>query len=732
MTIEIIKNRIREGIEKAKDATEKSRFTYHATALNMLLKRLVTTDEELYLALCVDLEKTLISLKEKLEAEGKADTRAPLTRIRRLAEFYAEINYIDVTSMTFSEVMQAAVARKFGAKLWTGEITPLTQKTIKNDFVTYREVAKEIIRSGIEKDPSLWPKVDLNVPTTFGSASKVVRDYITGDSIPCERVPDSRINWFEDFLGLSRNTLLSKVQRKIDHQNRGKKQSEKDLSATNRTIFISNKLSSDLQRVYEEYSAYKIKGIQPELRNISEELRNSRRYLQRAKVQETNRRSNSWTINALGACGSQKSFLSELLFFQDFCDRQLGIAWDTVSSSDLTDPDILAKLVEYAATLQSGGTAPTRILNFVKRGVEGQGYLRFCADTGERSLDIFFEDLDYILEEYPNWMLIAEEGISARGKGGKKGKQNIQFLLNLSAKDRKRAIYKASKFLLERADNLLLQAKQKNRAIKHAGGVVAAQKFRISAASYIRKALQYARVALIQQVSFFSCPRNTNWIELKYFASANKQDGNFASLTWMRQRNRYCLHVPCYGSSLVDDNEQLQYRYLKNADAKNAVDIDVELPEFLTPLIKKYIEIRELYIEYDLMRFGGVTNASDIEMLFPARSIREDSIMDESLADLRERFIESPAKFGESFLHLTYQAYSNTLPEEKQHGINIHAMRHIVAETHLEEHPGDFIGAAAKLNDDVEQIIKTYGDKDRSKAMRRVAADTTHYDEFKF
>ncbi|MFS1877506.1 hypothetical protein [Enterovibrio norvegicus] len=70
---------------------------------------------------------------------------------------------------------------------------------------------------------------------------------------------------------------------------------------------------------------------------------------------------------------------------------------------------------------------------------------------------------------------------------------------------------------------------------------------------------------------------------------------------------------------------------------------------------------------------------------------------------------------------MTYTAFMHVMPEEKQHGINMHAMRHLIAETHLDDHPGDYIGAAAKLNDEVEQIIKTYGDKDRTKAMRRIA-----------
>ncbi|MNF74923.1 hypothetical protein D3C84_569700 [compost metagenome] len=168
-----------------------------------------------------------------------------------------------------------------------------------------------------------------------------------------------------------------------------------------------------------------------------------------------------------------------------------------------------------------------------------------------------------------------------------------------------------------------------------------------------------------------------------------------------------------------DDNTK--YRYLKNANAKNSVDVDVELPEQLTPLIKEYLNIRRSYIEFDLMTFSGVQSVDDIDIFFPWRSIRQNQVNNEESLKIRSKYIEVSSKLSDNFKSLTYQAYLMTMPHDKQHGINIHALRHLVAETHLEEHPGDFIGAAAKLNDDVEQIIKTYGDKDRAKAMRRVS-----------
>jgi hypothetical protein len=62
----------------------------------------------------------------------------------------------------------------------------------------------------------------------------------------------------------------------------------------------------------------------------------------------------------------------------------------------------------------------------------------------------------------------------------------------------------------------------------------------------------------------------------------------------------------------------------------------------------------------------------------------------------------------------TKEAFYALDPNLKQVGVNIHALRHLAAITHLENHPGDYKGAAKIINDDVEQIFKTYGDKSKS------------------
>ncbi len=719
MSIRHLRERIIQGIESS-DRTESSRYRHHQTALNMLLKTsIVLSEDELEQALSENLSETIEKLRMTLERQGKSDTRSPLTRVRRLAEFYAEINNIDFSRMTFCEALAAAVQRKYGERLWLDEVTPKTQNYIKKNFITYREVAREIINTSLSNCPEAWPILKSS-PQAIGSATKVLRDYMMGTSHPAERVPDIRINFIESFLNLPRNLLLDKIHRKVDHQRRGKNQSDLDRSAINRSTFISSSLNPNLQKVYDEYCEYKINKKQPSIINVSDELRSDRRYELRARVNEKNRRNNEWTINAKGACGSAIAFKSQLLSFQHFCHTELGIDYMSVSSYHMTIPEIMQAMAEYSEGLQTGTSQFSRILNFVKRGSESKGYLRFCADRGNRTIEEFFKDLDFIIEEYPNWFKMAEKGIDSRGQAGKKGKLNIQFLLNIPASDRRNAVYRASQWLFYRAKVYKTNAEQKIVLSNNTDDEKLELTHRKSAASQIGRALQYFRAGLIQTISFYQSPRSANWTELKFYPNATSQNKNYASITYHRQRNRFQLYIPCFGSSMVSD-DNTKYRYLKNANAKNSVDVDVELPEQLTPLIKEYLNIRRSYIEFDLMTFAGVQSVDDIDIFFPWRSIRQNQVKNEENLKIRSKYIEASSKLSDNFKSLTYQAYLMTMPHDKQHGINIHALRHLVAETHLEEHPGDFIGAAAKLNDDVEQIIKTYGDKDRAKAMRRVS-----------
>jgi len=195
MSAELLRNRIREK----RELCEKSRvqYYYHLEAsLNKLIEFDVIQENNLQFGLCEDIENTLSLIESILREQGK-DPRSHKSRVRRLSEYYSNEFKIDSGGMTFSELLQAAALRMYGDKLHTGPIRPDNQAKIhaSNQAITYRQIARDIIIAGNSKDPSLWEKVDLVNGKTktggpLGSASKVLRDYFTGESRPTERVSD--------------------------------------------------------------------------------------------------------------------------------------------------------------------------------------------------------------------------------------------------------------------------------------------------------------------------------------------------------------------------------------------------------------------------------------------------------------------------------------------------------------------------------------------------------------
>jgi hypothetical protein len=386
-------------------------------------------------------------------------------------------------------------------------------------------------------------------------------------------------------------------------------------------------------------------------------------------------------------------------------------------------------LVEYYKSKKSGSTSFLRLLNWVKRSVQKQGYLSFCGDMDGKSVEEYEYALEIISDQYYQWSSELKQSVAKKEKNpSEKGKSNIKFLLRYDSKTIMAMVHKATKYLVSRAISFQQEAYYKIKILKYIKGAVAKEKTYKSAASYIRQSMNYIQAAVVQEVSFYNCPRALNWTMLKYYPNVKSQSYSFSSLTFLRQKNRFHLFIPLHGTSILDakNNER---RCLKNADANNTVNVDVELPEHLTPLIKKLIDIRADYIAMDLVRFGNA-KSEEIELLLPWRSYRASQVTDPRKRKEKELFITDEAKFSENFSLMTYNAYLHTAPDEKQHGINHHAMRHLAAETYLKDHPGDFIGAAGILNDDVEQIIKTYGDKDRASAMRRVSQSSLEINYF--
>jgi hypothetical protein len=779
MSYAILRAHINEKRKSLDSKTERGNYSHHHTTLNNIVKLGLSSEDNIQHSLTADLDDLINQYREFLKAKNRSDTKSPLTRVRRLSDLYRELISVETDGLTFTDIIQHALKNLYGDKIFIGEITPNTQKVIKKNSLTYREIATNMILKSKEVDENLWPQVKLDETDKYNkvkglsSASKVLRDYFDGEAVPTERISNERINFIEEQLGLPKNTLINKIVRKTkSYYKREKKRTNPKSTKSKRYEVISNSLSKGLQLCFDEYSNFKIRGHEPEIRNITESTKKCSKTLKRLRVKEITKRHNkSWTNDGKGANGSAICFYNHLIFFQDYCVRHEKIKLEDVSTKHLTDPKLLNRMVKYIKLKGHGGTSPARLINFVNIGAQNKGYLRLCGERGERTIEDYYDDLDFILEDYHELKSSCMFAVSSRGEGSQKGKKNIKFILDEPADNRQILVHQSCTYLITQAISFQAESKRNEKLAINAKTQLIREKRSASAASYIRKAYKRIITALISEVSWIVVPRASTWGIFKYYPSISQRDDEYSSITYLKKENRYEMKAPLYGPSLLDPN--VKVRYLKNSDAINATEISLKLPEYLSPLFSKFLSIRNDYIKLDLgyhikelvencnldiqkieTELKSITNEdsrlikeievnelkldlsafrnfdiNEVETLLPYRSIRNGETKTKNLVRnprwrnnraMHRNMLFPPKNIGEIFRGTTEKAFIEVHPDLIQEGINIHAMRHLIAETHLELNPGDFIGAAAKLNDEIEQIIKTYGNRDRSKVMREL------------
>lgn len=283
--------------------------------------------------------------------------------------------------------------------------------------------------------------------------------------------------------------------------------------------------------------------------------------------------------------------------------------------------------------------------------------------------------------------------------------------------------------------------------------------------------------AMIMAMSFINIPRCINLVTLKYNDCATKKNKDYASLTYHSHKNQYELYIPKYGISPITETHT---RIIKNAMAADTTNIDVLMPEELTPYFNAFIKSREYYIKYkmnfsmnDLIKdadekikaiesgiFKDLTsrevtqlldiykadrkafinfNTDNIQALLPwcgkSRTIlNEKSDYVRGLLNSEDwlikrltgrQFYLEKAYFSSQFKLKTENGFYELNHNFEQNGINPHALRHLSAEVYLKKHKGDYEGAAGIINDTEEMVMKLYGKGDRSRAMKRVAKNAS-------
>jgi hypothetical protein len=152
--------------------------------------------------------------------------------------------------------------------------------------------------------------------------------------------------------------------------------------------------------------------------------------------------------------------------------------------------------------------------------------------------------------------------------------------------------------MIKKSEDLITQSKKISLTAKNTdfNRPYVKQRIENSASLLVEDAYGLMLTALISEISFINALRADTWTVLQYYPSVELKKTKYASLTFHRKLNTFNLFVPTHGQSLVmpaDDSA----RVLKNSESANAQTIDVMLPESYTPLIKKFLKCRDLYIK---------------------------------------------------------------------------------------------------------------------------------------
>jgi hypothetical protein len=689
MSYQLINDHIESHLKKLKNGTdtkEHGKYSQYKSSLGLLFKLAVCTEKDFIIAITDNIEGTLKQCKSKLKEKGKSGTQisGPVSKIKKLSKLYALISGLNLNDLCFSDVLQEAIYRKFGKKnIANVEITPQTQREIKKTKITFREIAKDLIIDSKKENPNLWANVTINEEAVarsqgLGSASQILRNYFTGELAPSERISEYRILYIERWLDIPKNTLVKKLLRKNIETTREKraKKRKTDLQINNKNEVM---LSPDLKRIYDEYSAFKINGTDPVIRNIPKhELEDEYRDLFLVVQDMSSRTQKKWTLNQKNICGSQVGFHKLLIAFQSYCcevaengDVHSNFhkaysdikTYKDVSSYHLTHPTIIfdfARLATYVQPVDDkrlipsvAGTTASRLCNFVAIGIKEMGYLYFCALKGERSEKKYFRDLWFLSSQLPILTQGAISAINERGKGHNKGKDKVNFLLDIDCPvERRTIVNKANSFAIQKGELFLKDSIRIHKAYKNESSLMKKEKFKHQSASCAKNGYVRLRAAMISELSFINSLRADNWTTLHYYKSVEEQDTGFPSITYHSKKNQFQLLYPLYGVNIVTDEED--FRSMKNSKSKTVQSIDIMFPEHITPLIKKYLKSRDLYLN----NYVAMIMPETIETAKQEMKIIEDALIDNNHEIYNYKKYKS---YDGEFLKSTFKDYIEEL-----------------------------------------------------------------------
>jgi len=211
--------------------------------------------------------------------------------------------------------------------------------------------------------------------------------------------------------------------------------------------------------------------------------------------------------------------------------------------------------------------------------------------------------------------------------------------------------------------------------VKVSTGILKFMNQRLSSLTAPLYRMTKSRSITFLKIALYRPLRITNFCKLKLIDDIEDLDSNASTICFNNDTQCWQINIP--------------KNAFKNRHGKSCRHLNYFLSNKLNDDISQYIAIRQAYL-----------NHIKIESDYFFIDSKGKQVAENALGNmLKEHTLEALISYYESE-NIKYSSYIA--------GINPHATRHIAASIYLDSHPGDVVGAALLLNDDIKTVIDTY------------------------
>lgn len=488
---------------------------------------------------------------------------------------------------------------------------------------------------------------------------KTIGKWMRGSmSITSNQQNVNRLNDIETIIKLEKNTLVEIASINASYVKVAKRD-KKSRSPLKEVVW--EKIPKSFKTEYNEFVRFKTAG----------EVCALKRKLGKKASKKLLSGENTWSTRDDGLNGSAKTFKSQVCAFIGFLIHNNDVSLEEINSiSILTNWDFLDEYYNYRLSISIGCYTTARFFSTLTSNCYANGFFQTLATPLNESCwkEDDVQNWQQYIEDLNNTLLIpnTKDLDKLHEKGVNKDNDSISNIRHMLPGDGRTYLDTVKtcnailKYMEQRLDSLTAPLYRMTKS----------------------RSIMFLRLALYRPL------RLTNFCNLKLKLQHEFEELNTSESYIVFNANQDCWQI------------NVPKEAFKNRNGKSCKALSYMLSSKLNPHIKKYLQIRNNYLEL---------KKNNSEYFFIDSSCKK--VAENALGNmLKEHTVEAIISYYES-ANIKYSKFIS--------GINAHATRHIAASIYLDDKAGDVIGAALLLNDNIQTVIDTYIQTDTEKYQKQ-------------